>query len=267
MIDKLCEECGESFNTEQRTMTLLGKDHDMTDRVCAGCCAKFAAEDKTQRQVNLEMARAGVRRKWREEWSGIPAKYMGADFATFEPGLQDTAKKLMEAYANAWDDYPKGKPSIFIYSEDPTYGVGKTHLMAAVCHRILDRWKGDPEHSSIPIRFVAERDLFANLRATYNQGAQVTEEQVYRRYKGAPLLLLDDLGKEKVRDPSFVQRVYWNVIDHRYQADMPVIISSNLSLDGVAARLGQATAERILEMTQGNLIEMTGTSYRLREVA
>ena len=269
-IEKPCISCGETFTTEQRIYTMAGKEYDQTDNYCPACHITLAASEAAKQQAALDMARSSVRRKWREEWSGIPPKYQLTTFETFQEKLQPTLYKVMETYANLWDDYPRGKPSVFVYSEHPIYGVGKTHLMAALGHRILDRWKGDPDHSIIPIRFMAERELFRSLRASYNptDGRPVaSEEQIYRRLTGAPLLILDDLGKEVVRDPSFVQRVYWNLIDARYQADLPMVISSNISLDGVAERLGQATAERIMEMTQGNIVEVKGSSFRFREVA
>lgn len=271
-IDQPCrgEGCGKTFKTERRIYTMAGNEYDLTENYCPDCCARISATAESQQKAALQQAQASVRRKWREDWSGIPAKYQLTTFEAFERQLQPTMFKIMEDYANAWTGYPKGMASMFIYSEHPTYGVGKTHLMAAMGHRILDRWKGDPDHSIIPIRFMAERELFRSLRASYNptDGRPVaSEEQIYRRLTGAPLLILDDLGKEVVKDPSFVQRVYWNLVDARYQADLPMVISSNISLDGVSDRLGQATAERIMEMTQGNIVEVKGSSFRFREVA
>jgi DNA replication protein DnaC len=269
-VERICHKCADKFMTPERVVVISGVEHDMTDQWCQKCHIEMNSTDEHRRKASLDMARAGVRRKWREEWSGIPAKYQLTVFETFVRDRQPQAYDLIKEYAENYDGYAKGMPSIFLYSEAPLYGVGKTHLMAAMGHRILDRWVGDPEHSTIPIRFIAERELFRNIRASYNQNPDggrpvVTEEMIYRRLTTAPLLLLDDLGKEKVTNMDFVQRVYWNLIDARYQADLPIVISANYNLDGVSRLLGQATAERIMEMTRGNIIEMKGKSFRFGE--
>jgi DNA replication protein DnaC len=58
-----------------------------------------------------------------------------------------------------------------------------------------------------------------------------------------PLLVLDDLGAEKTTE--WVQSVIYEIIDHRYNEYLPLIITTNLKAGELAEKLGSRTADRI----------------------
>jgi len=176
--------------------------------------------------------------------------------------------KICKDYADKFlCDQPRKSPSLVLYS-NKIWGVGKTYLACSIAHAILDKWNGETE--SCPICFVSEPDLFLRLRATYNRhsgdGGE-TEEQVYSPLLSAPLLILDDVGKEEVTDPRFVQRVLFAVINGRYDSMLPIIITANLDTEGLDRHLGAdrdngASMNRLAEMTGNIFYELNGDSYR-----
>ena len=80
------------------------------------------------------------------------------------------------------------------------------------------------------------------------------------------MLIIDDLGKVQRRDMEFVRRTLYAIINRRYDALLPVVITTNKDADGLKNYLGndaeQATFDRIIGMTQGKFIQVKGQSYR-----
>ena len=68
------------------------------------------------------------------------------------------------------------------------YGVGKTHLAAAVANRIAS--------SGLSVLFVVVSDLLDHLRATYQPNSPVSYDQRFNEVRRARLLVLDDLGAQ-----------------------------------------------------------------------
>jgi len=75
--------------------------------------------------------------------------------------------------------------------------------------------------------------------------------------------MLDDVGKEKPSD--FTRELYWYIIDERVKSGLPVVLTSRLPLEGkhsLEELMGVDTVDRLYGMTRGELLEMTGQSYR-----
>ena len=119
------------------------------------------------------------------------------------------------------------------------------------------------------MRFVTETDMLLRIRATYNvreweKAWHERDEEVYRELKSRQLLILDDVGKEQPVDPRFVQRVYFQVINGRYERGLPLVITSNIGPRQLHEHIGRYPADRVVEMTQGKVVELKGVSYRRR---
>jgi len=67
------------------------------------------------------------------------------------------------------------------------------------------------------------------------------------------------LGKENSTDWS--RQIIYNIINQRYERLKPVIITTNLSVQELNRRVGEATVSRLLEMCQG--IKLNGSDYRI----
>jgi DNA replication protein DnaC len=233
-------------------------------RECQQCRQKKReAEAKAEALKELEEARENQRDHWFEECN-IPTLFVDKTFENFERKLQPKAVDVLKGYL--------GK-SIVLLSPD-IYGVGKTHLVAALANHILN--SEEPayfRHNSLrivrrscPVYFITEAQLLARIRATYRRHESdiegETEESIYRKLEGYDLLILDDVGKIHPRDFSFLQGVYYQVLDSRYVNEQPVILTTNLGYNELEAHIGGASADRLREMCGDNFVVMRGKSYR-----
>ena len=100
-------------------------------------------------------------------------------------------------------------------------GCGKTHLAAAIAH--FRRRQGDE------VVFVKVSDLLDYLRDKFSPESGVSYYEAFERVKRVRLLVLDEFG-EHVSTRWAKEKLY-QIIDYRYNARIPTVITSSLSLD------------------------------------
>ncbi|MBC8170954.1 MAG: ATP-binding protein, partial [Anaerolineae bacterium] len=131
-----------------------------------------------------------------------------------------------------------------------TYGCGKTHLAAAVANLRLRQ--GDP------VLFITSPDLLDHLRAAYAPNSDSTYDETFDRVRNTPLLILDDLG---VENPSaWAQEKLFQLLNHRYNHNLPTIITTNMNIDRLDARV----RSRLLDDTRTHRVSITAPDYRTR---
>lgn len=108
-----------------------------------------------------------------------------------------------------------------------SYGAGKTHLAAAIANYRTDL--GDP-----PL-FVVVPDLLDHLRATFSPSSSTTLDRRFEEVRTAPLLILDDLGTQATT--AWVKEKLYQLFNHRYNAELPTVITTATSLEEMDARL------------------------------
>ena len=251
-----------------RIYTIREKTREIRPRECPQCCEVREAEEQRLAREEQQLKRIKKREEWRRK-CGITEDLLEKTFGNFDRRFQRTVTAAVERWAEGfWSGEVKGCPSLILYSEE--YGVGKTHLAAAVVNHIIASWKGDPDHAVCPIRFESGPGLVRRIRATYNippdQPWHETEEMVYSQLRGVRLLILDDVGKE--RPSPHTREVYWYIIDERAKLGLPMIITSNLPLEGrnsLEQLMGEATVSRLIGMSRGNYFKLKGEDFRRRE--
>lgn len=97
-----------------------------------------------------------------------------------------------------------------------SYGVGKTHLAAAIANYRADQ--------GFPTVFVVVPDLLDHLRATFSPGSTVSYDRRFEEIRNAPLLVLDDLGTQATS--AWVREKLYQLFNHRYNAALPTVITS-----------------------------------------
>lgn len=141
-------------------------------------------------------------------------------FETFDPKVPGVAKAYQAALQYA--ENPQG----WLLLVGP-YGVGKTHLAAAIAHRALK--------NSFTTFFTVVPDLLDHLRATFSPNSDITYDELFEKVRTVPLLILDDLGTENAT-PWAVEKLY-QLVNHRYNYRMPTVITTNQDLDRLDARI------------------------------
>ena len=266
-VVKKCVGCGNDF--EVRVIKLMGATLPVSD-LCPKCIKKKELETEALEKQTLERQLKFRRDNWRSH-SGIPLRFQKERFETFKPQNDNNKRKLALCidYAIKFPLNGENYKSLALFSSkvDEKYGNGKSHLTCSIGHRIIDRW--DWRKVESPVYYVTEPDLFSRIRATFNKSgnSNETEVDIYNRITTVPLLIIDDIGKEDVSDPRFVQRVWYHIINGRYDNLKPIILTANLTPDEIAMHLGgsrnnEASFDRLYEMIGGVFDEVTGKSYR-----
>jgi DNA replication protein DnaC len=98
--------------------------------------------------------------------------------------------------------------------------------------------------------FISTPELFHKIKTSYNHMAgDETEDELINYYSRVHLLVLDDIGVDKATD--WVLQTLYLIINRRYEAMKKTIFTSNLSLEALAASLGDdRITSRIARMGQ-----------------
>jgi len=131
-------------------------------------------------------------------------------------------------------------------------GCGKTHLAAAIVNY---RYQANK-----PALFVVVSDFLDHLRSTFSPESKVSYDQLFEKVKTAPLLVLDDFG-EQTTTPWVKEKLY-QVINYRYNAKLPTVITTRYSPDEIIENLESSISSRLVERKISNAFNITVPDYR-----
>jgi len=129
-----------------------------------------------------------------------------------------------------------------------TFGCGKTHLAAAIASALLAQNRAAP--------YVSVPDLLDHLRSTFAPDSKVTYDELFETIRTAPLLILDDLGTQS--STAWAQEKLYQLFNHRYNARLPTVVTTNLSLD----ELDQRLSSRLSDGKLSKVYEIYAPDYR-----
>lgn len=175
--------------------------------------------------------------------AGIPKRFLGKELAD----LHGYENEIVKASKTIGDGL-----SLFITG---SCGTGKTHLAVG----LLKLWLS-LNFKQRPI-FLPSVEFFAELKANFD--SNFAEREIIARYASAPLLVMDDVGSEKVSEWSRQQ--FFLLLDRRYRNMLPVVVTSNLTLDELAKHIDDRLASRLSEM--GEIIMLNGPDRRVSDLS
>jgi len=106
------------------------------------------------------------------------------------------------------------------------YGCGKTHLAAAVANTVVD--------IGVHTLFLTVPDLLDSLRFSYNDPESTFEDR-FEEIRRSPLLVMDDFGTENAT--NWAQEKLFQILNYRYINNLPLLITTNLSLNQLEGRI------------------------------
>ncbi|MFE7106591.1 ATP-binding protein [Streptomyces sp. NPDC057575] len=138
-----------------------------------------------------------------------------------------------------------------------TFGTGKTHQAYGALRRIAD---AGPE--KYEVLALTAPDMYALMRPG---GSDNGPEYEVKRLMRIPLLLIDDLGTEKISE--FTEEATYRLLNYRYNECRPLIITSNLPASDpngpdLVDKLGERITSRLSQMT--TIVPMSGFDRRRR---
>lgn len=170
---------------------------------------------------------------------------------------EDGNAEALDAVRQILDDFTLGA---FIYGERP--GNGKSHLAGAIVNAAMA--------AGISAVFTTGVRLLMRIRNTYTRAGNLRDGEldIVNRLIDVPVLVLDDLGTERFSDDT--ARLFYAIINGRYEGKRSIIVTANLSLaglgmkwaeSGVEEHLGNKLVDRMREMCTFK-VQVTARSRR-----
>ena len=156
-----------------------------------------------------------------EERACIPPNYANASFDNFMlPQDNHIARRsladslvIVRSYTR---EFPHGDKPGLLFLGDP--GTGKTHLAVAAMRSLIARgFEG---------LFYDYQSLLERIRSSYDSASQISDKAAYRNALDAEILLLDDLGAQRITD--WTEDTVTSIITHRCNNKKPLIATTNL---------------------------------------
>ena len=227
----------------------------MTCPLCNDTGWKRVDQDGTRRVVRCDCWYGKLSSRLLED-AKIPPRYEQADlnrFVSYNPSLENAvaqAKRFVEAF-------PVVDRGLLLLG---LAGVGKTHLASAILKEVI-REKGARGC------FFHTPDLLRLIRSTYNPLVKTAEMDVLKPVLEADLLVLDDLGAEKLSD--WVEETMNLIVNTRYNQKKATIFTSNFidtpddtDPNTLVFRVGFRIRSRLFEMC--TIVEIDAADYRVR---
>ena len=173
--------------------------------------------------------------------SGLAKEFTYKSFENYVTGdnaqLID-AKKTAERFAASIDEGKVNEAHSLLLCGQ--VGAGKTHLGTAI--------------------YMGYREEMTSIKS------KILDEEAYskeiNKFKNAPVLFIDDFLKGKITESDV--NVIYEIVNYRYNNKLPVIISTEKTLDELI-NFDEAIASRLIEMCTGYIVVFTGKelNYRL----
>lgn len=208
-----CGICGEK---RQDYVSIANPSVDAPERksdvlVATSCRCDREKEEERKRVVQTEKDMAYTEKLRRA--SLMDGKFERSTFENFKPNKFNARNlKLCKRYATAFDLMMEKNQGLILWGD---VGTGKSYAAACIANYLLDR--------KTPVVMTS----FVRILSAIQKGRD-QEEHIISRLNKAKLVIFDDLGAE--RDTSFgVEKVY-SIVDERYQKQLPMILTTNLTL-------------------------------------
>lgn len=199
--------CGKCHTPKQTEITVLGKVW-RPHCVCKCRAEELESEENERKQRELTEKVKDLRR------AGFPDKEMLQWTFANDDMENEQITKAMKRYVENFPELKKQGKGLLLYGN---VGRGKTYAACEVANALID--KG---YSALVTNFAR---IVNTLQGTFEKQEYIDSLNDFS------LLVIDDLSAE--RDTAYMKEQIFQVVDARYRANLPMIITTNLSLEEI----------------------------------
>lgn len=234
--------CGNCHTKKQTEVNIFGA---VRRPMCLCKCMteKRDAEEAAMKREEFERRTKEYRK------TGFPESDMQNWTFENDDMANERITKAMRNYVDNFTELRKHGKGLLLYG---SIGKGKTYAACEVANALID--KGYPVLVT----------NFARLTNTI-QGKFEGKQEYIDSLNQFQLLVIDDLGAE--RKSEYMQEIVYNIIDSRYRAGLPFIITTNMTIEEIKTPtdIGNARIyDRIIERCFP--IEVNGKNRRRKKV-
>lgn len=161
------------------------------------------------------------------------------------PVVSDAMRRYADGFRQMWEK----NIGLLLYGP---VGTGKSFFAACVANALLEQ--------EVSVKMTNFTRIINDMQSSFD-GRQEYLDSLNRNN----LLIIDDLGVE--RESEYMQEQVYNIIDARYRAGRPLIVTTNIPLEEIKNPKNvqrQRIYDRVLELCHP--VKIDGTSRRRRAV-
>lgn len=198
----------------------------------------YWAEQDAKEKAKEEKAAKILKERQRRESAGLPLGQIPnfRAYVTDTDGRREALKKVQE-----WAKNPVR--NIVLEGSNHT---GKTHLITAATNELSRR--------GVYVRMALISTIYSTIKEAYDRGAP---EYLYKEiYTKPDILVIDDLGKERVTD--WTVSTLFDVIDERYRNGKVTAVTTNYNRKSLVEKL---TVERDVSKAKAIVCRIYGGTH------
>lgn len=205
----ICGDCGE-LKVALLDSEAIRRRYGEARLFPVACLCRRREADEVYRRER-EAAEAARREK------AMPSERWRASRFEADDGRDEMVRRALEAYADRFGEMSRGEIGIMLTGGN---GTGKTFWAAALANRLLDEG-----------RSVMMATMVALTAGIGDRSAE--RENLLAQIGKVDLLVIDDMGAE--RESSYGLEKIFEVLDARYNAKKPVVLTTNLCREDLEA--------------------------------
>lgn len=233
--------CGKCNTPKQTRVELMGM-------ILSPKCLCKCEVERRDREAEAERKKELDERIKKYRKMGFPQSQM--QYWTFDNDDKGNEKltNMAKRYVNHFDAMCRDGKGLLLYGG---VGTGKTYIACMIANALIDK--------GYPVLVTNFARILSTLQGTFDKQEYLDSLNQFK------LLIIDDLGIE--RDTGYAKEQIFNIVDSRYRSGLPMIITTNLTMQKLATEIELADKrvyDRILERCYP--VEVAGDSRRMKKL-
>ena len=184
--------------------------------------------------------------------SGISKEFANKTFDNFDYSRNVqilNAYNMAREYVKNFEEIKDSRKNSIIFMG--SVGGGKSHLSFAIANALMKEGVG--------VIYMGYRESIMKIKQNVMNMDEY--EKIMSRYKKCKVLLIDDLFKGNITLSDI--NIMFELINHRYFNKLPVIVSTELSIENLV-NIDEALGSRLIEMSKDFLVGIRNKKLNYR---